>query len=173
MDPLKRQLMLVGVMLVMVAIGALWSYRWMDEQREAAQYEANTLAECQHLAEQIEALRDKPTVASAASLDDHEILQKIAAASQQARIGDGVLAGTFPQPARSLGDTPYQIKPTSITLRGITLQQLTTLLHHLSEQSSFNIRNLRLRTPHGETTGNLWDADATITYLIYAPQGAS
>ncbi|MGB0768874.1 MAG: hypothetical protein ACPGYV_14330 [Phycisphaeraceae bacterium] len=47
------------------------------------------------------------------------------------------------------------------------------MLYHLTEDSPYTAEAIQLRTPPGETAGNRWDADVTLTYLIYSPQSSA
>jgi hypothetical protein len=169
MKPHVRQIVLAGVMLVLLAAAAAWSVQWMVEQRGRARAASENLARCKQLADAIRALRNRPAVASAEAMGIQELGQRIEAACKQAKFEGAALEGVFPQSARRVGDSPYLVKPTALALRGVTLTQLVTFLHHLTDGSGLSVRDVRLRTPHGEAAHTVWDAEATVTYLMYAP----
>ena len=76
----------------------------------------------------------------------------------------------WPEPARRVGDTAYKQKPTQVILHKLTLQQLIRFLHTLTgPDTGLHVASLRLTTPRGHDTTNIWNAETTITYLIYAP----
>lgn len=166
----KQQATLVCMVLAMLALTATWSVRAMMTQRAAALIAADDLGECGRLAASIESLRDKPKIASAQDMGIELLGQRIAAASQQAKLDPQSLEGVYPQGPRRLGNTPYVQKPTTLTLRNVKLPQLAAFLYHLTEgESGLNVRDLRLRVPRGDSPSDVWDAEATITCLIYQP----
>ena len=168
-DDQKRQILLVSVMLGMLAIAAMWSLSRASEQASNAQYAMDDLTECQRLADSIAAFRSKPTIASAKVKEDYEMGARIDDASKKANLPPDSLQGLFPQSARRRGRSSYLEKPTSLALRDVSLPQLATFLHHLSDNTGLTVRDVRIRTPHGSESGNRWDAEATVTYLIYQP----
>ncbi len=172
MSPQKRQAVLVGVMLAMLAIAAAWSTTEMLAARELARRSAADLAACERIAADIRRLRQGPKVASAEAMGVQELGKRIEAASRTAGLSTSALVGVYPQGPRRVGDTPYLRKPTSLSFRNVPLPQLASFLYHLSDGSGLNVRDLRLRTPRGEGGGDLWDAEATLTYLIYSPAGS-
>jgi len=147
-----------------------WTVRYMLTQRDLARRSATELAACEAFATQIKALRDKPAVAQAGGLSDRALGERITAASNRAGLaGDQWLQSVEPQRARALGDLPYQLKPTRFALRGVTLVQLASFLHYLTGDAGLSVHDLRFRTPHGDAATDVWNAEATVTYLIYAP----
>ncbi|MFO8014764.1 MAG: hypothetical protein R6X20_15830 [Phycisphaerae bacterium] len=169
MKPHLRQLVLAGVMVVLLAGGAAKGLHYMMTQRGRARQAADALASCRDLARDIRALRDKPAVASAEAMGIQELGRRIETACRQAGFEGAALEGVFPQSARRVGESPYLLKPTALALRGVTLPQLVTFLHHLTNGSGLDVRDIRLQTPHGDAPPSVWDAEATVTYLMYAP----
>lgn len=169
MAPRKRQFILVSVMLAMLVIAAAWSIHWMLGQREVATLAADDLAACQSLAREIRQLRQKPSIAAASEIGGQELGARIEEASRLAQLSPTVLEGVFPQASRRLGDSPYLHKPTALALRGVSTMQLVTFLYHLTDHGGLSVHDLRLRTPRGDSTGKLWDAEATVTCLVYSP----
>lgn len=169
MTPLKRQFILIGLMLLLLAMAAVWSTNTMIAESESARSAAEDIASCKVLAATIESLREKPAIASVSAMGVQELGERIEAASRQAQLPPSSLEGVFPQASRRVGDSAYLSKPTSLSLRGVTLEQLVTLLFHLTDGSGLSARDLRLRTPHGGAPSNIWDADVTLSYLVYSP----
>jgi len=170
MSKTKRQFVIAIGVTVILALTALWSVASMFSQRTAARYAAEDLAASQQLADRIASLKQQPTIAAAEDMGIRELDPKIETALQAAGLPRRpTIEGIFPQSTRPLGDVPYQIKPTSVSIRSVTLAQLATFLYHLSDGSGLVVRDLRLRSPRAATAGQLWDAEATLTYLIYAP----
>jgi hypothetical protein len=71
-----------------------------------------------------------------------------------------------------VGDTPYLQKPTTLELQGVSLTQLASFLYHLTSEPGLVVRDLRIRSPRRDDVGSQWNAEATLTYLIYSPQRA-
>jgi hypothetical protein len=168
MTPEKRQMVLMGLMLAMLAVAAVWAVDAMASSRRAAEADAADLAVCRDLAAELAALRKQPAVASSEAIDVQQLGDRIQAASQQAGLASQ-LEGVFPQSPRRMGDSPYVQKPTSLSLRGVTLGQLATFVFQLTSDGALNVRDLRLRSRTGDPDDSLWDAEATLTYLIYQP----
>jgi hypothetical protein len=159
-------------MFVLLAGAAGWSANWMAAQRAVARSAARDLAECKRLAEQIRELRRKPNVASSEALGDQELGKRIAEASRQARF-DSVPADVLHPAPRRVGDSPYLRKPTVLRLDKVALPQLVVFLYQVTEESSLNVRSLKLTAPRGEANARVWDARVTLTYLIYEPASST
>jgi hypothetical protein len=165
----KRQAILVGVMVAMLAIAAAWSLKWMLQQREDARCASNDLAECEDMAAAIAQRRDKLAATTTVAAGTQELGKRIEAASRQAQLPATALEGVFPQSGQRVGNSPYVHRPTAIALRGLSLGQLATFLHALTDGPGLGVRDLRLRSPHNDVDRKLWDAEATVTCLVYAP----
>ena len=82
----------------------------------------------------------------------------------------GAILRIGPQPPRRLADSVYLEKPTQVSVRQLTLQQLITFLHDLSDDSSnLWVPSLRIRSSQVATVAGRWDAEMTVSYLIYSP----
>jgi len=146
-----------------------WTLGWMLEQRQLAQDAADDLATCRRLVVEIESLRQKPTLAVTEGTDVRELGEKIQAASLQAGLSDGAVQSILPQAARPLGDSHYAQKPTSLTMRSVSLPQLAAFLYYLTYEPGLTVRDMRVRSQQGDSAQNVWDADVTIMYLVYSP----
>ena len=169
MTPRRRQAVAIGVLLAMGIGGAAWSVDWMLGRRQAARYASEDLAACRALTCEIASLRQKPKVATTEAMGAGELGQRIQAASRQAGMGEASIEGIYPQPARRMGDSPYVQKPTVLALRGVSLPQVAAFLYHLSADGGLSVRDLRLRSPHSEAPQDTWDAEVTVTVLVYSP----
>lgn len=141
----------------------------MLDRRAGAQIAANELVQCNELAKAITSLRDQPSVVSNEEMGVRQLGERIKAATEHADFDGAALEGIFPQAARRVGNTPYLSKPTSLSLRGVSLAQLAAFLLHVSDGSGLTVRDIRLRAPRSEATTHLWDAELTLSYLIYSP----
>jgi len=170
----RNQIAAVVVVLAALAALAAWSASAMLSQQAEAKYMRDEVAACRAIADQIERLRQAPKLASAEVVDRQLINEQINAAARAAGIDPGRALDTVrPEDARAVGDTDYLRKPTTFSLRGVTLRQTAMLLHHLTADSTLNVSDLRLRTPHSDAEGGQWNVEATVSYLIYAPDGES
>jgi hypothetical protein len=172
MNPRKRQAILVGVMMAMLAIAAVWSLGRMFEQRRSARRAATDLAAVTAMAQRMKGLRDQPAVASAQDMGVRELGTRIDEASGKAGLPRNALRSVDPRSARPVGDTPYLQKPTTLELQGVSLTQLASFLYHLTSEPGLVVRDLRIRSPRRDDVGSQWNAEATLTYLIYSPQRA-
>ena len=87
---------------------------------------------------------------------------------KKASLPPAVLASVKHQPPKPLGDSPYHLRLTTLTFRGITLQQLTSFLYDLTDGTPWTVRDLQLRAAGAKGAENRWDAEATLSFLIYA-----
>ncbi|MEX2672297.1 MAG: hypothetical protein WD294_09335 [Phycisphaeraceae bacterium] len=166
MNEARKHALLYGMLLVMLAVAAVWNFTAMTEQRALAHAQAEDLLVCATLADQIKTLRTGPGVASSEAKNVQELGQRIEAASQQAGLS-GELVGVAWQNASRIGETDYVRKPVRLSLRGVSLPQMTTFLHHVTNASAVAVRDLRIsgRNDASET----WQAEAALTSLVYQP----
>lgn len=170
MSDTRRQFIFAGLLLTVLAVAALWSVASMFSAARAARYAAEDLRDSRELAVRITSLKQEPTIAAAEDRGIQELDPKIESALRAAGLPRRpTIEGIYPAAARPLGDVPYQVKPTSLSIRRVTLAQLATFLYHLSDGTGLNVRDLRLRRPRTGADDRQWDAEAALTYLIYAP----
>jgi hypothetical protein len=169
----KRPLLLTVLLLAILLLANGWSFSWMLRQRSAADAAAVDAAACQGLERLIADMRRQSTLVSAQSIESQELGERIDAAAKQSDLNLNLLQGVFPEPAVRVGNLPYVEKPTTLTFRKVEARTLATFLFHLTNSSGLTLRHLHLRTPHGNTGSTLWDVDATITCLVYAPNANS
>lgn len=172
MNPPKRQIVLFGVMVAMLAIVVVWCAMNMLGQKGKAQREANSLAQAKQIAERVEVLRQHQAVASPGGdwqQQEQELAQRISDAAAKARINIDWQKRIEYKRARRVADTPYMRKPVVVYTEGLTMDQLVALLHHLTYDSPLIVSELDLKTPRGGNPGNRWDANITLSYLIYEP----
>ena len=74
------------------------------------------------------------------------------------------------EPPRWLGDTPYKEKPTQVIMKGVTLRQFFALAGALANgPEPLALASVRLAAPGADDTGDLWNVELTLTYLIFDP----
>lgn len=153
-----------------------WSWGYCAQQRGAALTAAQDAATCQRLAQQIQSLRQRPSIAGSEQLQTTELARRIEQAARAAGIDVAAsLVRIVPETPQRIGEGPYLQAPTSVTLRGLSLQQVLSVLHQLSStDAALSTRDLRLSAPRegsDEASGAVerWDVELTICYLIYSP----
>ncbi len=167
----RRQAWLAAGLILAVGLGAAWVYQRMDRQRELAHRLAEELAASQTIAARLVALRDQPDRVGAASLKLTELTQRIEHYAAAASIDPATqLLDINPQPPRRLGDSPYQQQDTRVEVQTATLPTLMGFLHGLTHDApGLRLTDLRLKAPRDQPVGDLWDAEFTLSHLIYAP----
>lgn len=172
MNQEQKQFSLVALLLAVLLIAAAWSVMGMLDKRESARKSAVELADCQQIVDNIRELREKDSlVQSDGSEDEQErdLAQRVNDAATKVQLVGNWLQGIDHKRPTRVGDTPYMRKPAILLTRGLTLSQLAALVHELTYDSPLTAYDLKLRTPPGASEGNRWDADVTLTYLIYSP----
>jgi len=169
MTPQRREMALVAMLVATLTVAAGWCFGWMGEQRSAAEAAAADLAECRTHADFFKARRNKSTVSSAEDMGSLELGKRVETSMLAARIAPQSLDGIFTQPVRPAGDSAYMIQPATLPLKGVSLGQLADFLYDLTEDSGLAVREIRLQVPRGDVARTVWDAEATVTSLVYAP----
>ena len=164
-----RPVLLTGLMLVLLAAVAVWSTCWMLTQRARAQAASEELNECRALAETVRRRRLRLTAADDEAMASQELSRRINQALRQARLRQEALKSKDPKMARREAGSPYLLMPTALVLQNVSLREVATFLHVLTEDSPLKVRDLRLRGVRDEATEDVWTADVTVTYLVYAP----
>jgi DNA-binding FrmR family transcriptional regulator len=166
----SKLLPLFGTVLVLLVLLMSWSYIQMASQRRAAQRSTRELSDCTELAAQINAIKQQPKRAQEGVLAHTDLTRKIERAAGAAGIGSESLTRIDASPPRRLAKLPYEERPTRIALSSVSLTQLVTALHRLSNQSEgLWVKGIHLRAPRGEEVGDRWHAEVTMSYLIYTP----
>ncbi len=170
-EPVGRQvaLAMIATVIIFAAGSGMNSLIWMTTQRTQASRAVADARFCERLVQAIADETDKRQVASNEQTGIQSLGRHIQIASQQASLPGTALQGIYPQSSRRLADSAYMIKPTVLSLRRLSLGQLTVFLYHLTAESGLRVRDLRLRSPRNGSNDEVWDVDATVTYLIYAP----
>lgn len=160
-----------------LVLAVAWSWVWLSTSRQAAADAAADLSACRDSAARIESLRRRPVVAGTQDVQATDLSRRIEEAAGAAGMPDGGLDRVEPEPGRPVGDSSYRETPTRVRLRDITLAQLFAFLHALAADGQagpgLRLAALRLSAPGGEETGDLWSAEATLTYLVYDPKTSS
>ena len=157
---------LFGVLIAGVFLSAL-RYR---EAQDRADRAANQSQQVIRLAEQITTLTDRPRVA----LNESDEVQQLSGLIESIAVDCGISQNKIDridaQDARRVGKSPYYRLPTRVNLTGVELPPLVDLLSKLTEGGRVRIDDCRLYAPHGEVVGTTWNAEFTLSYLVYDPQ---
>jgi len=166
----RRMTFMLAVMVVLLALVAVYCFGLLDEQRAAAAQAYEGLERSRQLAEIIKEHRQRPALAAEQERLSSEINRLIEEAARRADIPAGNLSLITPMPAIRIGDTAYKEKPTQVSLRAVTLKQVVMLMHQLvSGDSGLHARSVDFRTPRGNEGGDQWEVELVLTYLIYEP----
>lgn len=162
------------LLLLAICILPAWAYHEMQTNQQAAIESAEQLDECRKLTGTIKQLREKPLQASNQLLSVAQLARSIEEAAEQAKIPLEQLVQIDPRAARRIAKTPYKEQPTHIELRGITLRQLTTLLHVISKKDPGTcITEIRLHAPRliqeKYQKKEPWNVEITLTSLLFVP----
>jgi uncharacterized membrane protein len=162
----KKQIFGISLLQVILIIIIIWNIGWMAHQRKKMNISAQSAAECRVLAGSIESLRQQTPANSVKDLSTQKLGENLDAAMQNSNIDAKLLKGVYPQASRNINNSEYIQKSVTLELRKITMMQLVSFLCCLTESSGIKVRELRLRCPHENVPDNLWDAEATLTYLV-------
>ncbi len=167
---MKSRSVLLIILAGLLAIFAVWSYREMSSQQQAARLAASDLEECRKAADQIEALRRRPAMAQQNQRDSAETIGLIEKSAKAAGLTDATLVRTVPEQPLRLGDTVYLEKPTRVQLKNVSLVQLVEMVHRIAtDKNRLHAKAMRISAPSAEDTGGLWNVELVLTYLIYEP----
>lgn len=168
---LQRRLTIYGgAMALLLLLGATWSVQGWLQARDEAKHAAQTMADVERLAEQIRELRTRPEVAAAEGTGRQRLGERIEYAAEHARLSQSIVETRNTREPVRITDTPYARVHTDIGLRPASLPDIVSFLYHLTDNPGLRVTELRLRTPPGDTPPQHWEARATLTYLLYAPQ---
>jgi len=168
---MRRGAIFTAVLAGLLGLTALWSYQYMASQRAAALAARADLAACRRGAARIAAFRQRPAMAA----DREQLLSETTSLIEQAAAAAGIppdkLIRIVPEGPQQLGKTPYKEKPTQITLRGVSLEQLVKFVHPLTGgERGLHAKALRITSHDQGDSAGPWSADLVVSYLIYEPR---
>jgi len=160
----------LAALLALLAVCAAWSLGDLAGQRAAAHGAAENLVRCRRLAGRIRALRRRPARAAERERQSAELTGPIERAARDAGIPSDRLVRISPEPARRLGESAYEEKPTRVFLKRVTLEDLVTMIHTLTDpERGLDLKSLRLAATSRGVAEGTWSAELVLTYLIYKP----
>ena len=164
----NRNRVMLSVIFIVLTIAAIWNTSLMYSEKSHARIARQDLNSSNELASDIIALKNQPTLVFAQAMEVQELGERLDAALKLAE-ATNTLGSVTPRSPRRVGESPYIHKPTELRLNGLSLNQLVTFLHHLTSDSSLTVSDLRLVQPTQPAPRFVWNAEATVSYLIYSP----
>jgi hypothetical protein len=117
----------------------------------------------------IELLRHAPHLAVERQRPNDELLAKVQEAIGDADLPTESWVGNDPQPPVRIPRSPYKRLSVRLVFEEITLRHLVQFAYHLTEaDATLSIPHFRLSAPRAQS-GETWNVDMTVSYLIYAP----
>lgn len=169
----RREALLVGVMLLLLAGAVLWSWTVLDQARKRLDRVADQTQRIRILAEEIRDLGTGGTPIRQ-GLRDTELANAIEQALGDAGANPGAtIESITPGGSRTLAGAGYVERRLEVHLQGLTLQQIVTALHALLLQyPGLDVAGLHLRV-QSAGSGGLWNAGPILlVYAEYAPEAA-
>ena len=154
MNPIVRASLAMGV-IACVLLGAMgWTYSYFVDCRRNAQLAAENYNACRQLAERIDSLQKKPSLAVSRDLQVTELSRRLEDALGKSDIATDDLARVTPEAPRRIGDTAYLERSTQVVLRNVTLRQVIVFLTSLAgEPSGLSVAGIRLTAPRNVAAG--------------------
>ncbi len=139
------------------------------EAEAHAQRAADQARQVQSIAQEIVQLTDRPAVAMTQTEEVRQLSGLIESSAIACGIEKQHIDSIDAQDARRIGKTPYYRLPTRVSLVDVELQELVALLTKMAEGDHIRIDDCRIAAPHAEVVGRTWNAEFTLSYLIYDP----
>lgn len=170
-----RRLIYLSVLTLLVLAAALWQLQtWVDGARQEAIEAGQSAAATQKLIKQIKDLSHTPTVAEQRQVEQPQLVGRIEAAAREVPLPDRAVYRIDPEGSRRLADSDYEEHPVLVQIDSVTLEQLVRFLHKLSTDTTqtpqLHVRHIELDAPRGQDTGHTWQADVTLSYLVFNPR---
>lgn len=171
-DERRRAFLAVGLLVTLCGLAA-WSYVRLQVSYQRARAAGESLAVCEQLAKRISQLRTLPSQASLDARSAAELTGLMDNAANELRLPPRSVQNIDPQPVRRLEKSPYKVQATQVALQDVTLRQLVSVLMHVTQgDSELKVTELRLSAPRTEDPNDgveTWNAEATLTQLIFSP----
>ncbi|MEM9420562.1 MAG: hypothetical protein AAGA25_16160 [Planctomycetota bacterium] len=173
---------------------ATWSFVYLNRAKGDELASRQQMTESLRYAKQINEAEKSPSRISNTEMEVALLARLVEQAADEASIDRHALDRIWPQPARRIGDSPYQRKTTQLVVRNVSLQQVITFLHELIQaESALSVDQLRLSAPPGslptlppsligQSTSTLtqayaedefWTLEASVSHLLYQPTTAN
>jgi len=169
--PVSRRIA-VALYLV-VAAGVFWHQRaCLESSRATYETKLKQLDAMQSDARRIEVLRTAPRQATDRQLPHDRLAKEIEEACLRAEIPLKQLASLWPDSPMRLQQSDYKKLATRVSFEDLGLRPLVAFVYHLQAiDASLTIDGIHLSAPKHESP--VWNAELTVSYLLYAPRGAA
>lgn len=158
-----------AILAILLLAALVWSYMVLGGYRDAALAAQSDYNHCLRDSARIAACRQRPAVAAEQEQLAGQTLGMIEAAAKDANIPPEKLLRINPEAAQRVGETDYREKPTQVTLKGVTLEQVVRLMHELATgEPGLSAKSIQL-TPASPDAADSWTAEIVFSYLIYDP----
>ena len=169
----KTELALNGTIMLMAA-GSAWMLFHCHQRSVIARRAMEELAVCQQLADRIQSLRTSPRQAVLKKQSVQRISLCIQQAAEAAELPDSDILRITPRQGRRVGKSPHVEQPVDVTIRKLTLGQLSRFLEELQAGAGgLQPTSIRLTAPRSkpsETENELWSCELVLTYLVFSPE---
>lgn len=166
--PTSRRFHWLIAMTLLIALAG--SGQWFFTQRAKARIAMADSAACVRLADRIAALRTRPGMIQTQAIEQTDLVRRIETALRQAGILPASLIRIAHPSPRRIADTSYEERTAQISLHHVTLKQLISALYALSTgKEKLTVKSCRLSAPRDPNDDTTWQAEVTISYLIYSP----
>jgi hypothetical protein len=166
----RRPFILWAVLPALLWAAAGWSALRLSEAKDLAAAAREDRVACRRLAEDIKRLRSGPALATDQQDVADETVRLIESAAASAGIATDRIVSITPGPPQRLGDTVYKEKPTHVMLLDVPLKPLVEMTYRLiSGPPALRARALRLSAPRPGDTGDAWNVEMELSYLLYDP----
>ena len=162
----------VLLLLLVLGGGISWgSFSVLSTAREELERNLHALRDCEMLSREIQRVRGEPERARLEEVAPPELTRALEAKAAESGIAPEKILRIEPEPARRLGSSPYEVKPTRVELRDVSLPDLFRLLYALTgEDTALSLEEIKLDTPAGEEVGSIWLVEVTLGHRIYSPK---
>lgn len=172
--PVSRQRLLIALALMMLAIYALISVSDSLSAQTHLDQTRIDLAELTWRLDDIDRLREAPTVAALQLESPAQITNRIAAARQAAGLPASSLLKEQPLDPQRIQRSDFEMRATTIELAPATLDQIITFCDQLrDEQTGSVVRDITLTEPQNGEAGageEKWGAQMILTQMIFSPK---
>lgn len=166
----RRFIILALATSALLGITLLWCHNHFKQEKIAAQQAVEDRQRCQELVRDLMNIRSKPALAAEKEKGNTQTIRDVEQAAENAGIPHQCLLRITPEPSQRIGESVYQEKPTRILLRNVSLQQIAIFIHSLMiNPQPLHAKSMRISAPRADDTGNNWDAELVLTYLLYRP----
>lgn len=141
----------------------------LDAQRGSARASLQA-SRVSSLAKEISDLKARPSIAVSPSEQVQQLSGLIEGGAKDCGIPARKIVTISAQDARRVGQTPYYRQPTRVSIEDVEMGQLVKLLSDITQGEKIRIEDCRFAAPHGKLVGRTWNADFTLSYLIYDPE---